>query len=623
VKNNFGDISGLLKSRWRVLIHDTIMIPVAWFGAYWLRFNLDTIPDNFFREAIELVPLVIGIHFLTFLMFGVHRGLWRFISIPDLTRLIKSVVIGTAVVAITIFFVTRLEAVPRSVFLLHGLLLLTMVTGPRLIYRLMKDRHINTNAQQKVLVVGAGVTGELMVRDLHRTRPRVYEPVAFVDDDATRKGKDIQGVRVLGNSTTIPLLVERMGIRLIIIAVPTATAQQMQYIVSWCEKSGVPFRTLPNLRDMVSKNVSTSDLRKVEIDDLLGREQVTLDWQHISAGLTGKRILVTGGGGSIGSELCRQLAGLNPAHLIILDQSEFNLYTIAHELNRSFPDLVLSPILADVVDRDGLNNHFQNFEPEVIFHAAAYKHVPLLQAQIRETVRNNIVGTRNVADAAREAKCETFVLISTDKAVNPTSMMGASKRVAEIYCQSLNRQCDVRFITVRFGNVLGSAGSVVPLFKKQIEEGGPVTVTHPDVVRYFMSIKEASQLILQASLLGEGGEIYVLDMGEPINIAYLARQMIVLSGKEPDVDIQLEFIGLRDGEKMNEELFHSEEVMSDTDHHKILLARSRTFDFATVGRVCDRLKLGSDSFDIASMEQLVVQLVPEFSPSTPENEEIA
>lgn len=619
----FSEYIELLRNRWKVLLHDAMMIPIAWFGAYWLRFNLDTIPTAFRQEAVNLVPVVIGIHFVIFIVFGVHRGLWRFISIPDLTRLIKSVVVGTALVAVVIFFLTRLEAVPRSVFLLHGLLLLAMVCGPRLLYRLIKDRHINTEAETKVLIVGAGTTGELMVRDLHRARPRVYEPVAFVDDDPQKRGKEIQGVRVLGNSTTIPLLVERMGISLVIIAVPTATAQQMQYMVSWCEKSNAPFRTLPNLRDMVSKGVSSSDLRKVEIDDLLGREQVTLNWELIGSDMTGKRILVTGGGGSIGSELCRQLARMEPSQLIILDQSEFNLYSITHELTRNYPHLKLNPLLCDVVDREGLNKHFSEFKPELVFHAAAYKHVPLLQDQVRETVRNNILGTRNVADAANACGCDTMVLISTDKAVNPTSMMGASKRVAEIYCQSLSRQVDMRLITVRFGNVLGSAGSVVPLFRKQIEAGGPVTVTHPDVVRYFMSIKEACQLILQASVLGDGGEIYVLDMGEPININYLARQMISLSGKQPDVDIKIEFIGLRDGEKMNEELFHSEEIMSDTDHTKILLARSRTFDFATVRRVCERLKLGSDSFDIDTMEQLVMQLVPEYDHRSTVNESIA
>ncbi len=603
---------GHLRNRWKVLIHDALMIPIAWLCAFWLRFNLDGIPDLFFDEAIQLIPLVVVIHFATFLFFGVHRGIWRFISVPDLVRLIKSVVVGTAVVAISIFFITRLMLVPRSVFILHGLILLGMVTGPRLVYRLLKDRHISSKAEKRVLIVGAGIAGELLVRDLHRAKPRLYEPVAFVDDSPDKRGKELQGVRVLGNSTTVPLLVDRLNVDLVIIAVPTATAQQMQYIVQWCEKAAVPFRMLPRLAEVMRGQVSTSDLRRVEIDDLLGRKQVSLDWDAISFGLKARTVLVTGGGGSIGSELCRQLARLRPKRLIIVEQSEFNLYSISHELGRSHPEIEVVALLLDVRDRPAVFSCFQRYRPEVVFHAAAYKHVPLLQEQIRETVRNNVLGTRNVADAANETGNGTFVLISTDKAVNPTSMMGASKRVAEIYCQALSRVSKTRLITVRFGNVLGSAGSVVPLFRKQIEEGGPVTVTHPEVTRYFMSIREACQLILQTSVIGQGGEIYVLNMGEPIKISYLARQMIQLSGREPDVDIKIEYTGLRDGEKLHEELFHCDEQMSDTGYEKMMLANSRSGDYKSVSRTLDQLSAGVDNFDSAGLEQLVHKIVPEY-----------
>lgn len=607
-----GEFLGRLRNRWKVLVHDACMIPAAWLCAYWLRFNLDTIPQALWNEAVSLIPLVVGIHFATFLFFGVHRGIWRFISLHDIIALVKSVTVGTALVAIAIFFVTRLELVPRSVFLLHGLLLMTLVTSPRLVYRLLKDRHIASTAERKVLIVGAGIAGEMLVRDLHRAHPRIYDPVAFVDDDRTKRGKELQGVRVMGDSTTVPLLVERLGIDLVIIAVPTATAEQMQHIVHWCEKSGAPYRILPRITELMSNRVSSTDLRRVEIDDLLGRKQVSLDWSGIRESLEGRTILVTGGGGSIGSELCRQVARLEPRQLIVLDQSEFNLYTIERELASRYPSLDVVPCLVDVRDRDAVFRVMAARSPEVVFHAAAYKHVPLLEEQVRETARNNIIGTRNVADAAHENGVGWFVLISTDKAVNPTSMMGASKRVAEIYCQALSRHSSTRMITVRFGNVLGSAGSVVPLFQRQIEEGGPVTVTHPDVTRYFMSVREACQLILQAASIGAGGEIFVLNMGEPINIAYLARQMIQLSGKEPDVDIQIEYIGLRDGEKLHEELFHDEEQLTDTGYEKILLANSRRISIDSVSLTCDALARCADRFDVAGIDRLVRQLVPEY-----------
>ncbi len=383
----------------------------------------------------------------------------------------------------------------------------------------------------------------------------------------------------------------------------------MQRIVGICERTGVPFRTLPKLEDLVTGKASIKALRDVKIDDLLGREPVTLQWDAIQRSSAGRCVLVTGGGGSIGSELCRQIAKLRPSKLIVLEQSEFNLYTIELELRRSFPQLALVTALGDVGDALLVEEVLRLHRPDIVFHAAAYKHVPMLEGQVRSAVRNNVIATRTLARLVDKYAVPSFVLISTDKAVNPGNVMGATKLVAESYCQSLNAQSQTQFITVRFGNVLGSAGSVIPLFQKQIAEGGPVTVTDPNVTRYFMTIPEAAQLILQASSAGHGGEIFVLDMGEPVNIKYLAEQLILLSGKKPGEDIEIVYTGLRPGEKPYEELFHEAESLVETSHPKTLLARSRTVDLAVADREIDAMARACDNNDEAELRQLLRRFV--------------
>jgi FlaA1/EpsC-like NDP-sugar epimerase len=363
----------------------------------------------------------------------------------------------------------------------------------------------------------------------------------------------------------------------------------------------------------MSGQVTLNQLREVSIDDLLGREPVALDWQAIESGLKGKKVLVTGAGGSIGAELCRQIARLQPARLILLDSGEFNLYSIEMELSKSFSRLRISRCLNDVVDRPAIEKVFAESRPEIVFHAAAYKHVPMLEDQVREAARNNVLGTRAMAEVADSFGCEAFVMISTDKAVNPASVMGTSKRAAEIFCQNLNKRSQTRFVTVRFGNVLGSAGSVVPLFKQQIESGGPITVTHREISRFFMTIPEACQLILQASVMGDGGEIFVLDMGEPIKIAYLAEQMIRLSGKVPGEDIDITYTGLRPGEKLYEELFHEKEALQSTHHEKILLARHREFDWQRLTDILDGMVIACNNCDETGLRSLLSELVPEWS----------
>ncbi len=602
-----------VRYRWQVMLHDLLMIPLAWLSAYWLRYNLSDIPQEFLHQAFVVLPWVICAQGVVLVLFGTHRGVWRFTSLPDLVRILKSVVVGTTLVALVIFLITRLEYVPRSVFILYAILLAGVLCGSRLVFRMIKDQQLSTAVEKRALVVGAGAAGEQLVRDLRRNTTRICEPVAFVDDDPAKGGKEIHGIRVVGSCDVIGDLSDRWNIDLILIAVPSATDKQMQRIVGLCERTGIEFRTLPAINDIVTGHVSLSDMRQVRIDDLLGRDPVQLDWRQIKYGLKDKVVLVTGAGGSIGSELCRQLVNVSPKNLVLFENSEFNLYQIEQELTRNSPQLNCVAILGDVCDQAAVNNVFQRYAPDVVFHAAAFKHVPLLEGQLREAVKNNVIGSCVVARQATECDCETFVLISTDKAVNPSSLMGTCKRVAEIYCQALDTQCNTRYVTVRFGNVLGSAGSVVPLFQRQIREGGPVTVTHPDVTRYFMTITEATQLILEASTVGNGGGIYVLDMGEPIKVRYLAEQMIKLSGKIPGDDVAVVYTGLRPGEKLYEELFHSEEPLSDTDHDKILLASSRKVEWKVVAPIITRMEHAVKAFDEEGLEDLLTHLVPEFS----------
>lgn len=590
------------------------MIPVAWLLSYWIRYNIGEFPEHLLARAVQLLPLVLLIQGGAFVYFGLYRGVWRFASLPDLSRIVRAVVVSTALLAVAIFLLIRLEYVPRSVFIIDALLLIMLLGGPRMFYRLLKDHSVSSKGlRDKVLVVGAGAAGEGLVRDLLRMRPLVYTPVAFVDDDPSKLGREIHGIRVVGSSAALADIAQQWDVDLIILALPSASSAQMRRLVEISEATGVPFRTLPKLQSLVSGEVSFTELREVQIEDLLGREPVKLDAEAIHERLTGRVVFVTGGGGSIGAELCRQIAVTEPARLIVLDQSEFNLYRIEQELQQRWPDLLLNCELGDICDRTGLEQVFSEYRPDVIFHAAAYKHVPMLETKIREAVKNNVIGTWNVVQLADQYHCSEFVMVSTDKAVNPGNIMGATKRIAEIICQTMDRRSETRFITVRFGNVLGSAGSVVPLFRDQIRRGGPVTVTDENITRYFMTIPEACRLILQTSVMGEGGEIFVLDMGEPVRIRYLAEQMIRLSGRQPGEDIEIRITGLRPGEKLHEELFHTDEDLTDTRHDKVMLARSRKTDWDTLQASLVSFKQAVAQGDSASLEACIHKLVPEMT----------
>jgi FlaA1/EpsC-like NDP-sugar epimerase len=566
-----------LRSRTVAFVHDLVMIPAAWLLAYWVRFNLGHVPPEFIESALLSLPLVVVVLGASYWSFGLYRGVWRFASLTDLIRIAKAILMGTGVLMLLLFAFDRMSFVPRSLPILFVMFQFLLLAGPRLLYRWSKDRHLQLREGQRVLVVGAGRAGEMLTRDMLRDPERAYLPVAFVDDKLRRQGGDVHGIAIRGRVEDIPALARELDIELIMLAVPSATAGQMQRMVSLCEASGKPFRTVPQLNSLMAGQVTVKQLRDVSIEDLLGRDPVTLDWAGIRSGLAGQVILVSGAGGSIGSELCRQLCRCAPGRLVLVDNSEYNLYRMETELVDSGATAPFSRYLADVTNAADMDRVFSHERPRIVFHAAAYKHVPLLENQLGAAVRNNVLGTEVVANAAEAWGCQRFVLISTDKAVNPTNVMGATKRVAELVCQRLGQRSETcRFITVRFGNVLGSAGSVVPRFRRQIEQGGPVTVTHPDIERFFMTIPEACQLIMQAAVIGDGGETFVLDMGEPVRISYLAEQMIRLAGREPGRDVKIEYTGLRPGEKLFEELFYDFEALSATGHPKIRVARGGT-----------------------------------------------
>ncbi len=600
-----------LLSPWIAFLHDLLMVPLAWLGAYWLRFNLESIPDNFLSSAVTALLYVIPLQVAIFWHFGLYRGVWRFASLPDLIRITRAVLVGLLAVILIDSLLVRLDWVPRSVPVIYAILLVLLLSAPRFFYRWVKEHRFRLRGDQRVLIVGAGLAGEMLVRDLVRNGRRRYLPVAFVDDDPDKQGKEIHGIRVAGACDEMCDLTDRLGIDLIMLAIPSASRDEMRRLVELAEDCAIPFRTVPQLDDLISGRVGITQFRHVYIEDLLGREPVRLDWAGIRGGLAGKVIMVSGAGGSIGSELCRQIARLEPASLVLFENSEYNLYRIDMELRERFPGLSIHSMLGDVCDPVAVERAFAIHLPQIVFHAAAYKHVPMLEGQIREAVRNNVLGTREVARAADRHGCNEFVLISTDKAVNPANVMGATKRIAEIYCQNLGMRSATRYITVRFGNVLGSAGSVVPRFREQIEAGGPVTVTHPRMERYFMTVREACQLIMQASAIGEGGEIFVLDMGLPVRISYLAEQMIRLSGKTPGEDIRIEYTGLRPGEKLFEELFHEREELVATGHDKIRQARHREMGWDLVNRLIREFEEASAVYDNEAMWKVLNRFVPE------------
>ena len=605
-----------LINRWAALLHDILWIPVALIVAYWIRFNLDLIPEPYWRGIIQIIFVALVIQTISYWYFGLYRGIWRFASIPDILQITKAVVVGVGFTLLIAFIIFRLRTVPRSILILYPLFLFLGLSGPRLCYRWFKDHHLNLRRPQgkRTLVVGAGRAGEMLVRDMRRTDE--YLPIGFLDDSKDKIGREIHGIRVLDSISNINKILHAYDIELVIVSIRNISANVMRNILRACSQNELECQTIPSMIELDDDTVNIARLRKIKLEDLLGRETIKIDDKSINDLVEGKCILVTGAGGSIGSELCRQTLRHNPKKLILLEQNEFNLYNLSNNLQIDTHDYLTSiiSVLSDIRDEKALDDIFLRYRPEIVLHAAAYKHVPIIENNIIEGVKTNIFGTKKLADLAMKYKVDKFVMVSTDKAVNPTSMMGATKRIAEIFCQVLDTKSSTQFITTRFGNVVDSTGSVVPLFKEQIRNGGPVTVTHKEITRYFMSIPEAVSLILQAASMGEGGEIFVLDMGKPVKIYDLARQMIRLSGYDPDEDINIEIIGLRPGEKLFEELFHESEEYSGTKHPKILLADSRGVDWEIFSKQIKEISDATEVRDVNNAVALLKSIIPEFTP---------
>jgi FlaA1/EpsC-like NDP-sugar epimerase len=556
-------------------LHDVAAAALAWLAAFSLRFNFE-IPPEFEIVMWKTVGGIMFLDALCFWRFGLYKGLWRYASIHDL-RLIL-VAVGVAALAFPAMFLLaqRGYVVPRSVFILHPILLLLLMGGSRMLYRAWKERNIGRLGAlygKPVVVMGAGDTAVTLLKDLAHSKE--WRVIGMLDDDPVKLGRQILGATVLGRIDDLRVVAVRYGIGHAIIAMPSASHQVRRRIVGLCQDVGVKVLTVPSFDDLISGKVTVSQIRNVELDDLLGRDPVTLDNISLASFLEQKTVLVTGAGGSIGSELCRQIAKYRPSRLVLFELSEFALYQGEQEFRRTLPGLSIVCAVGDTKSRDRVRQVLAKYRPQVVFHAAAYKHVPLMEEENAwEAVRNNVYGTYVLASEAIAHAVDSFVLISTDKAVNPANVMGASKRLAEMVCQSLQRPQGTRFVMVRFGNVLGSAGSVIPKFREQIATGGPVTVTHPEITRYFMSIPEAAQLVLQAGSMGRGGEIFVLEMGEPVRIVDLAKDMIRLSGFAEE-DIKIAFTGLRAGEKLYEEVLADGEQTLATPHPKLRIARAR------------------------------------------------
>lgn len=578
------------------------------------------IPVGQWQRIAELIPAVLVIKLFFFWLFGAFRGWWRYVSMPDLVLLVKANLFGSLFFVLYVVVVYRLEQVPRAVLILDGIFCFLLIGGIRFIVRALREsyrpwRRVPADNLRSVLVVGAGEAGQMIVREIRQNPDLHYRLVGFVDDDPLKLNCQLQGLVVMGPSASLARLVKQYGIDEVIIAIPSASGKQIRTIVEHCREVKCSFKVLPGVGELIDGRASVQQFRQVNLEDLLGREPISLDTAHIRNYLEGKRVLVTGAGGSIGSEICRQVARFDPAKLILFENAETPLFLMEQELLQGYPDMPIVPVIGDVRNRSRVNVIFDQHMPQVVFHAAAYKHVPMMEHNLAAAVNNNVQGTRLLADAAHKCGVEKFVMISTDKAVRPANVMGATKRIAEMYVQALDQHSPTQFVTTRFGNVLGSNGSVIPIFREQIGKGGPVTVTHPEVTRFFMTISEATQLVLQAGSMGQGGEIYLFDMGEPIKIQTLAEELIRLSGLQPHKDIAITYTGLRLGEKLHEELLLADEGVLPTRNSKICIAQSFAPDLDALSLRIDSLVACAKSLDCRGIVSGLCGIVPEYTPA--------
>lgn len=550
-------------------------IAIVWFSiitSYWFRFYTN-FSEPYIGQMYQFAIISTVCLGSSMIYFRLYRRVWQYASIAELKAIFMAVITGS-ILAYACSLIIFEERVPLSVFVRSTETILLLVGGIRFIWRVVKPKESKENrVTGNVLIVGAGDCGIMIAKELRNSR-RATQPIGFVDDDPSKYHLQVLDLPVLGDREAIPQIVEKYHVQEILIAIPSASRGEISKIVQICKDTNATLKMIPRLDDLISGKISLNRAREVSVEDLLGRDPIVTDLEGIMNYVQNKVVLITGAGGSIGSELSRQVASFNPDKLLLLGHGENSIYTIEMELKKNFPDLNYDTIIADIQDLKRLEQVFDKYRPDVVFHAAAHKHVPLMERNPAEAVKNNVFGTKNVADCADRYGVDRFVLISSDKAVNPTSVMGTTKRIAEMYIQCLNVKSNTKFVTVRFGNVLGSRGSVIPYFKQQIKEGGPVTVTHPDMVRYFMTIPEAVQLVLQAGSFAKGGEIFVLDMGNPVKILTLAEDLIRLSGYEPYAEIDITFTGIREGEKLYEELLTDEENATATHHNRIFIGKS-------------------------------------------------
>jgi len=619
-----------------VLFVDALLFTLAHVAAYLFRFEFSLTPDRLqqIRDVlIWLVPLKIAVFFA----FGLYRGMWRYTSVRDFWLIMQATVASSLLGTFIMIYLNRFEGYSRAVFIVDGILTFLLIGGIRMAIRSYFAIYTGSKNDpdppkkvhfKKTLIIGAGAAGEKILREVIENYQLHYKVIGFIDDDPVKKGRSIHGVHVLGSVDDLEKILEDEQIQEILIAIPSASGDQIRRIVEACQRCDVSYKSIPGIGELIDGRVSIKALRDISYEDLLGRKPVHLDAMGIRNYLDGKTVLITGCGGSIGSELCRQVIKFQPRLVILLDASEENLFKIQMELQNEKYFRHCETVLGHVQDGQLMEDIFKKYKPQVVFHAAAYKHVPMLEKNPWEAVFNNIIGSRMIMEMSLKHNVARFVLVSTDKAVRPTNVMGTSKRVTELIMQSLQGG-STKFMAVRFGNVVGSSGSVIPLFRRQIEQGGPVTVTHPEVNRYFMTIPEASQMILQAGAMGDGGEIFVLRMGTPVKIADMARDLIRLSGKEPDVDIKIIFTGLRDGEKLYEELITVGEDILPTGHEKVMVLRSSKHSSDSryllttrekLNKAIDELVKDADRHDAKTIKKKLNEIVPEYKPQ--ENESV-